>query len=157
MHRRSLFPGLVALVLAVTSPLLRAADAPVVDVLNASEAKNFARLVGATGRAESLAGKPFTLLAPVDSALPAAKVDELLRPENAAAAAKFVDGHVIPQSLDAGALKRRRSWTTADGGTVAVALERGKLTLGGARIVGEPKVAAGGFVYRLEKPAVALP
>jgi uncharacterized surface protein with fasciclin (FAS1) repeats len=152
VNRRLALASVLTLGLLAAAPVLHAAESPLVEALDAAGARGFARLLGATGRADALASRPFTLLAPLDSALPAAKVEELLKPGNAAAATKFVDGHVIAQALEDRDIKRRRSWTTEDGGSVAVVLERGKLTLGGARVAGEAKRVAGGYVYRLEQP-----
>lgn len=113
-----------------------------------------ARLVEAQGLGELLtAPGPITLLAPTDeafAALPAGKLDELLRPENKAAATALLNRHIVPGALGQDEIKRRRSLNAQSGDVLPVRLVNGRLRIGDARVVGKDAKASNGLVLALE-------
>lgn len=113
-----------------------------------------ARLVEAQGLGASLAAPgPVTLLAPTNeafAALPAGKLDELLKPENKAAATALVSRHIVPGALGQEEIKRRRSLAAQSGESLPVRLVNGRLRIGDARVVGKDVKASNGVVLALD-------
>jgi len=102
-------------------------------VQNASTADNLTTLVAAVqaaGLVETLEGPgPFTIFAPVNSAfdaLPAGTVDTLLQPENKADLQGVLTYHVVPGTLDSGAIVNQiggnlsTTLTTVQGGNLTI-------------------------------------
>lgn len=113
-----------------------------------------AKLVEAQGLGAALAAPgPVTLLAPTNdafAALPAGQLDELLKPENKAAATALVNRHIVPGALSQEEIKRRRSLTAQSGETLPVRLVNGRLRIGDARVVGKDVKASNGIVLALD-------
>lgn len=113
-----------------------------------------ARLVEAQGLGALLtAPGPITLLAPTDeafAALPAGKLDELLEPENKAAATALLNRHIVPGALGQDEIKRRRSLSAQSGEVLPVRLVNGRLRIGDARVAGKDAKASNGLVLALE-------
>jgi len=103
-------------------------------IQNAVNSKDHTTLVAAVkaaGLVETLEGKgPFTVFAPTNTAfgkLPAGTVDTLVKPENKATLTKILTYHVVPGKLAASDLKDGMKLKTAEGETLTVKHDGGKV------------------------------
>lgn len=129
------------------------------DVLSVAKQKgNFntlARAIEAAGLTQTLTAQgPITVFAPTDEAfakLPPEQLEALLKPENRDQLVKILTYHVVPgKALDADDLKKRRETTTAAGEELPIALVRGRLRVGDARVTGEID-ADNGVVHAIDR------
>jgi len=154
--------ALAALLLSGVAATATAADlldSPSRDVLAVARQRgNFTTLTRAievAGLQQTLsASGPVTIFAPTDEAfakLPAAELEALFKPENKDKLVKILSYHVVAgKALDEDALKRSRSAVTAGGSTVQIALERGRLRVGDARVSNDYS-AANGVVVSVDR------
>jgi uncharacterized surface protein with fasciclin (FAS1) repeats len=103
-------------------------------IQNAVNSKDHTTLVAAVkaaGLVDTLEGKgPFTVFAPTNTAfgkLPAGTVDTLVKPENKATLTKILTYHVVPGKLAASDLKDGMKLKTAEGETLSVKHQDGKV------------------------------
>jgi uncharacterized surface protein with fasciclin (FAS1) repeats len=128
----------------------------------AGSKKSFKTLIAAV-RAAGLDGAlrgegPFTLLAPTDKAfaeLPREKLEALLRPSGKEQLAAILKFHVIPGRLSAAQVVAAGKAKTLQGGSVAAAIEDGRLVIGGARVIASDIAADNGIIHAID--AVLLP
>lgn len=110
------------------------------NALNSKDHTTLVAAVKAAGLVETLEGKgPFTVFAPTNTAfdkLPAATVDNLVKPENKTTLTKILTYHVVAGKLDSKELmkwikkgKGTASLTTVQGGKLWVMEKDGKLWL----------------------------
>lgn len=108
---------------------------------------------------ETLEGPgPFTVFAPVNdafAALPPAELARLLRPENKAELTAILQLHVVSGQFLAADVVGRASLTTVSGSTLAVAMNNGMVTVGGAPVVATDIRAKNGVVHVIS--SVILP
>ena len=100
----------LAVVLALTTPVL-AAEKDIVDTaVSAGSFKTLAAALQAADLVDTLRGSgPFTVLAPTDDAfakLPAGTVENLVKPENKATLTKILTYHVVPGRLSSADLMK---------------------------------------------------
>ncbi|MFO1425439.1 MAG: fasciclin domain-containing protein [Steroidobacteraceae bacterium] len=141
-------------------PAHAAGGKTVADVVKGdAQLTTLARAVEAAGLGGTLAGgDPLTLLAPSDAAfaaLPAGTLENLLKPENREQLAALLRHHLLAGKLGRDDIKKRREITAADGKALAVALERGNLVVGGAKVAARERGAENGRVHVIDK--VLLP
>ncbi|XDA98980.1 fasciclin domain-containing protein [Sulfitobacter sp. LCG007] len=115
--------------------------------------------VSAAGLVETLEGDgPFTVFAPTDAAfdaLPAATVENLLRPENKDQLVSILTYHVVPGYYPARALALTRGpLTTAQGGTVFVDGTIG-VRVDNAKVIVPDVAASNGVIHAIDR--VLLP
>jgi uncharacterized surface protein with fasciclin (FAS1) repeats len=110
------------------------ASGTIVDVASANpEFSTLVTAVKAADLATTLSGTgPFTVFAPTDEAfakLPAATVDELVKPENKEKLASILKYHVVAGKVMAADLEDGQVITTVNGDTLTVGVAGGKVTL----------------------------
>jgi uncharacterized surface protein with fasciclin (FAS1) repeats len=159
MRRRILLAAL-ALSLAPAATCLAQSGRTVAGLVKADpQLGTLARAIEAAGLEAALGGtSAVTVLAPTDEAfarLPAGALENLLKPENRAQLEAVLKNHVLAGKFEGADLKKRRGVTTLDGKPLAVRLERGNLTVGGARVGSRERVADNGRVLTID--AVLLP
>lgn len=149
--------ALVAAPLAFSSASAAATDAK--DILAvAQESGNFTtltRALEAAGLTESLKAQgPMTLFAPTDAAfakLPAAELEELLKPENKEKLVRILGMHVVSgAALDTTELKKRSSYQTQTG-EVDISLKNGRLRVSDARVTGDDIRASNGVIHAIDR------
>ncbi|MBN2208937.1 MAG: fasciclin domain-containing protein [Candidatus Coatesbacteria bacterium] len=127
-----------------------------------AEALKAADLVGA------LKGPgPFTLFAPTDEAfakLPVGTLDGWLKPENKAKLAGILNYHAIAAKIGAMELAKEKTLKTVQGQLLTVVVEKGVVTLDGAKVTGKEIACGNGVIHLIDKvvepkeaPAVEKP
>ena len=147
--------GVVA---GATADTPRAANKNIVETAAAAgKFKTLASLLKRAGLVKTLQGKgPFTVFAPTDAAfdkVPDATLARLGR--NKAALRKVLLLHVAEGRLTAAKLTKRRSVKTLNGQRLAIRVRRGKVFVGGARVVTANVTASNGVIHAINK--VLLP
>lgn len=124
----------------------------------AQAAGSFTTLVAAV-RAAGLDGVlsgpgPFTVLAPTDEAfeaLPAGTVQTLLRPENRQLLRTILLAHVVPASVESGAIVKVTSAATVGGQRVEVDVRDGRVIVGGATVIMADVEASNGVIHAIDR------
>lgn len=115
--------------------------------------------VEAAGLAPALTGPDsLTLLAPTDGAFSRVEprvVASLFEPGNRSALRRLLLGHVVAGDVTAMDALTRGTVTTLAGDVLTVAIEGGRLTIGGAAVIDTDLVADNGRVHALEGVIVA--
>ncbi len=120
--------------------------------------------VMAAGLGEALKGNgPFTVFAPADAAfaaLPAGKLDELLKPENKEKLKSLLTLHVVSESLKVADIVQRVSLRAANGKDLATRFEvtgaagaevRGSVRIGDAKIVTADIGCTNGVIHVIDR------
>jgi uncharacterized surface protein with fasciclin (FAS1) repeats len=114
--------------------------------------------VKAAGLVDTLNGSgPFTVFAPTDEAfakLPAGTVESLLKPENKEKLTAILTYHVVPGKVMAADVKSS-SVKTVNGKEVAVKVDAGGVTIGGANVKKTDIPASNGVIHVID--AVLVP
>jgi uncharacterized surface protein with fasciclin (FAS1) repeats len=160
MIRRTFLSLTTASLLAIAAVVpAQAADKDIVDT--AVGAGNFTTLVAAVtaaGLVETLKGPgPFTVFAPTDAAfaaLPAATVEDLLKPENKDKLVAVLTYHVVPGKVMSTDLSEGLKAATVQGGEVTITLDGGA-KVNGATISTADIAATNGVIHVID--AVILP
>ena len=142
--------SVAALVLSMGSTG-RAQGKDIVDTaVGAGQFKTLAAALGAAGLVETLKGAgPFTVFAPTDAAfakLPAGTVEMLLKPENKAKLTAILTYHVVAGKVMAADVVKVTSAKTVQGGSVAVKVTGGKVTIDAANVVTTDIAASNGVI-----------
>ena len=142
----------VVLSMGVTA---RAQGKDIVDTaVGAGQFKTLAAALGAAGLVETLKGKgPFTVFAPTDAAfakLPAGTVEMLLKPENKAKLTAILTYHVVAGKVMAADVVKVTSAKTVQGGSVAVKVTGGKVTIDAANVVTTDIAASNGVIHVID-------
>jgi uncharacterized surface protein with fasciclin (FAS1) repeats len=116
----------------------------------------FVRAAEAADLAEELSGEgPFTLFAPSDAAfraLPAGRLNSLLRPANQDELRRLINYHVVPGMLTSTFLEGRDiNFTTAAGTALNVDGTSGRLRVNGAAVTRADIEAGNGVVHILDR------
>jgi uncharacterized surface protein with fasciclin (FAS1) repeats len=123
----------------------------------AGKFKTLASLLKRAGLARTLEGRgPYTVFAPTDAAfskVPNATLARLAR--NRAKLRSVLLLHVAEGRLTAAKLTKRRSVKTLNGQRLAIRVRRGKVFVGGARVVTANVTASNGVIHAINK--VLLP
>lgn len=146
--------AVAALVLSMGSTG-RAQGKDIVDTaVGAGQFKTLAAALGAAGLVETLKGKgPFTVFAPTDAAfakLPAGTVEMLLKPENKAKLTAILTYHVVAGKVMAADVVKVTSAKTVQGGSVAVKVTGGKVTIDAANVVTTDIAASNGVIHVID-------
>lgn len=146
--------AVAALVLSMGSTG-RAQGKDIVDTaVGAGQFKTLAAALGAAGLVETLKGKgPFTVFAPTDAAfakLPAGTVEMLLKPENKAKLTAILTYHVVAGKVVAADVVKVTSAKTVQGGSVAVKVTGGKVTVDAANVVTTDIEASNGVIHVID-------
>jgi len=146
--------AVAALVLSMGSTG-RAQGKDIVDTaVGAGQFKTLAAALGAAGLVETLKGKgPFTVFAPTDAAfakLPAGTVEMLLKPENKAKLTAILTYHVVAGKVMAADVVKVTSAKTVQGGSVAVKVMGGKVTIDAANVVTTDIAASNGVIHVID-------
>jgi uncharacterized surface protein with fasciclin (FAS1) repeats len=123
----------------------------------AGKFKTLASLLKRAGLVRTLKGKgPYTVFAPTDAAfakVPKARLARLAR--NRAKLRSVLLLHVAKGRLTAAKVTKRRSLKTLNGQRLAIRVRRGKVFVGGARVVTPNVTASNGVIHVINK--VLLP
>lgn len=146
--------AVAALVLSMGSTG-RAQGKDIVDTaVGAGQFKTLAAALGAAGLVETLKGAgPFTVFAPTDAAfakLPAGTVEMLLKPENKAKLTAILTYHVVAGKVMAADVVKVTSAKTVQGGSVAVKVTGGKVTIDAANVVTTDIAASNGVIHVID-------
>lgn len=128
----------------------------------AASVDSFSTLVTAVqvaGLVETLQGDgPYTVLAPTNeafSALPAATLKNLLKPENRDKLTQILTYHVLPGKVTARDAQNRVSAKTVQGEKIVITQDHGQLFINGAQVVKADIQASNGIIHVIDK--VILP
>jgi uncharacterized surface protein with fasciclin (FAS1) repeats len=125
----------------------------------AGQFKTLAAALQAAGLVETLKGKgPFTVFAPTDEAfakLPRGTVEDLLKPENKAKLTAVLTYHVVPGKVMAADVVKVKEARTAQGGSLKVKTEGGKVMVDNATVVKTDIAASNGVIHVID--SVVLP
>ena len=146
--------AVAALVLSMGSTG-RAQGKDIVDTaVGAGQFKTLAAALGAAGLVDTLKGTgPFTVFAPTDAAfakLPAGTVEMLLKPENKAKLTAILTSHVVAGKVMAADVVKVTSAKTVQGGSVAVKVMGGKVTIDAANVVTTDIAASNGVIHVID-------
>ena len=121
--------------------------------VGAGQFKTLVSLVKQAGLASTLSGKgPFTVFAPTDAAfakVPKATLDALAKDK--AKLKSVLLYHVAKGRLTAAKVVKRSSIKTLNGKSVSVRVRRGKVYVGGARVVTADVKASNGVIHVINK------
>jgi uncharacterized surface protein with fasciclin (FAS1) repeats len=101
---------------------------------------------------------PFTVFAPTDEAfakLPAATLNDLLKPENKAKLRRILTYHVVPGRVMAADVVKLSSAKAVSGDSLAIKASGGAVMAGGARVVKADVAASNGVIHVID--TVMLP
>ena len=151
--------AIAALVLLTINNLSAAQQKTIVGVAaGAGQFKTLVAAVKAAGLVKTLNGKgPFTVFAPTDEAfakLPAGTVENLLKPENKEKLVAVLTYHVLPGKLMAADLTTTNA-KTLNGKELAIKVDAGKVTVGGANVIKTDIEASNGVIHVID--AVLVP
>ena len=137
------------------SPAPTAAGKDIVAIASGdAQFKTLTKAVTAAGLVTTLQGKgPFTVFAPTDAAfaaLPKGTVEKLLQPENKALLTQILTYHVVPGSVVSTSLKSG-DVKSVEGSSLKVAVNPGKVTVGGANVVKADIKASNGVIHVIDK------
>lgn len=137
------------------SPAPMAAGKDIVAIASGdAQFKTLTKALGSAGLVTTLKGKgPFTVFAPTDAAfaaLPKGTVDDLLKPANKAKLTKILTYHVVPGSVVSTSLKSG-DVKSVEGSSLKVAVNAGKVTVGGANVVKADVKASNGVIHVIDK------
>jgi uncharacterized surface protein with fasciclin (FAS1) repeats len=157
--RRVLCLGAAAALVAlpiVAPQVARASDLTLAQTIAADpELSTLARALEAAGLGPTLGTAPaITLLAPTNAAfaaLPAGTLEGLLQPDRKADLVALLQRHAIGATIDADALKKRRSVETLGGATLKTGLVNGKQRIEEARLAGRYRRTANGYLIPIDR------
>lgn len=146
--------AIAALVLVTINNLSAAQQKTIVGVAaGAGQFKTLVAAVKAAGLVKTLNGKgPFTVFAPTDEAfakLPAGTVENLLKPENKEKLVAVLTYHVLPGKLMAADLTTTNA-KTLNGKELAIKVDAGKVTVGGANVIKTDIEASNGVIHVID-------
>jgi uncharacterized surface protein with fasciclin (FAS1) repeats len=150
--------AVTGMIAGATAHTPRASDKNIVETaVAAGKFKTLASLLKRAGLARTLEGRgPYTVFAPTDAAfdkVPNATLARLAR--NRAKLRSVLLLHVAEGRLTAAKLTKRRSLKTLNGQRLAIRVRRGKVFVGGARVVTANVTASNGVIHAINK--VLLP
>ena len=121
--------------------------------------KTLATALQAAGLVDTLKGAgPFTVFAPTDEAfakLPAATLNDLLRPENKAKLQRVLTYHVVPGRVTAADVVKLKTAKAVSGDSIDIKTEGGGVMVDNARVVKTDINASNGVIHVID--AVIMP
>lgn len=161
MFRMMVMTGLAAVTLM--GPLTTAARAQGKDIVDTAVAAGkfttLAKALAAADLVNTLKGTgPFTVFAPTDEAfakLPAATLENLLKPENKAQLQRVLTYHVVPGKVMAADVVKLQTAKTVNGAAATITVRDGVVTVQKSRVVATDIAASNGVIHVID--AVMLP
>ena len=154
--------GIAAALLAVSSVGAQGqhGSQDIVDTaVAAGSFKTLAKALQAADLVGTLKGKgPFTVFAPTDEAfakLPAATLQDLLKPENKAKLQRILTYHVVAGRVSSTDVAKMRSAKAVSGDTIDIAANGGGVTVDDAKVVKADIAASNGVIHVID--SVILP
>ena len=146
--------------IAAGSASAYAADKDIVDTaVAAGQFKTLAAALTAAGLVDTLKGPgPFTVFAPTDAAfaaLPAGKVDTLLKPENKAKLTAILTYHVVAGKVMAVDVVKLKEAKTVNGKMLHVEVNGSNVMINDAKVTSADIVASNGVIHVID--SVVLP
>ena len=121
--------------------------------------KTLAKALQAADLVTTLKGKgPYTVFAPTDEAfakLPAATLQDLLKPENKAKLQRILTYHVVPGRVTSADVAKLRSAKAVSGDTIDIGANGGTVTVDDAKVVKTDIAASNGVIHVID--SVILP
>ena len=121
--------------------------------------KTLAKALQAADLVGTLKGKgPYTVFAPTDEAfakLPAATLQDLLKPENKAKLQRILTYHVVAGRVSSADVAKMRSAKAVSGDTIDIAANGGSVTVDDAKVVKTDIAATNGVIHVID--SVILP
>jgi uncharacterized surface protein with fasciclin (FAS1) repeats len=159
---KKLMVGLVAGVVTLGGSSAHAQQArqDIVDTaVAAGSFKTLAKALQAADLVETLKGAgPFTVFAPTDEAfakLPAATLNDLLKPENKAQLRRILTYHVVPGRVSSSEVVKLRTAKAVSGDSIGIKVSGPTVTVDDARVLKTDIQAANGIIHVID--AVMLP
>jgi uncharacterized surface protein with fasciclin (FAS1) repeats len=151
----------LGVIMTAVSGTARAADKPAKDLVDtakgAGQFKTLVAAIKAAGLVETLKGDgPFTVFAPTDEAfakVPKDKLEALLKDKKALTA--VLTYHVVAGKVMAADVVKMDSAKTAEGKSLKITTEDGKVKVDGARVVKTDIVCKNGVIHVID--AVLMP
>lgn len=116
--------------------------------------KTLAKALQAADLVDTLKGPgPFTVFAPTDEAfakLPAATLNDLLKPENKQRLQRILTYHVVPGRVSSAAVAKMRTAKAVSGDTVAISANDGTVRVDKARVVKADIAASNGIIHVID-------
>lgn len=139
----------------IDSVILPPEKADIVDTaVSAGKFSTLVAAVKAAGLVETLKGEgPFTVFAPTDEAfakIPAATIQDLLKPENKAKLASILTYHVVSGRVTAADVVKLTSAKTVNGQTVTIKVADGKVMVDGANVIKTDIECKNGVVHVID-------
>jgi uncharacterized surface protein with fasciclin (FAS1) repeats len=154
--------GIVMGVLTLTAPGAEAQDSnkDIVETATAAGSfKTLAKALAAADLVETLKGKgPFTVFAPTDEAfarLPAATLNDLLKPENKKQLQRILTYHVVPGRVTASQVVTLSTAKAVSGDSIDIKTQGETVMVDNARVVKTDINASNGVIHVID--AVILP
>ena len=154
--------GMAAALLAVSTAGAQAQHGTqdIVDTaVAAGSFKTLAKALQAADLVGTLKGKgPYTVFAPTDEAfakLPAATLQDLLKPENKAKLQRILTYHVVAGRVSSADVAKMRSAKAVSGDTIDIAANGGGVTVDDAKVVKADIAASNGVIHVID--SVILP
>jgi uncharacterized surface protein with fasciclin (FAS1) repeats len=152
--------ALGALMLGVSPAQAQQATTDIVETAAAAGSfKTLAKALQAADLVDTLKGAgPFTVFAPTDEAfakLPAATLNDLLKPENKTRLQRILTYHVVPGRVSSSEVVALRSTKAVSGDTIGIETRAATVIVDGARVVKTDVQASNGLIHVID--AVMLP
>jgi uncharacterized surface protein with fasciclin (FAS1) repeats len=154
--------GIVAGALALSAVAVQAqtASKDIVDTaVAAGSFTTLAKALQAADLVETLKGKgPYTVFAPTDEAfgkLPAATLNDLLKPENKQKLQRILTYHVVPGRVSSADVVKMRTAKAVSGDSIDIKASGGTVMVDGARVVKSDVQASNGLIHVID--SVMLP
>ena len=154
---RKIMLGIVggALTLSVAGVAAQQGGKDIVDTAAAAGSfTTLAKALAAADLVETLKGTgPYTVFAPTDEAfakLPAATLDDLLKPENRAKLRQILLSHVVPGRVSAAEVIKLRSAKALSGDSIALTANGATVMVGGARVLKMDIAASNGVIHVID-------
>ena len=157
---RQIAVGVVAAAMVVSVARAQSGSSDIVDTaVSAGSFTTLAKALQAADLVDTLKGKgPFTVFAPTDEAfakLPAATLEDLLKPANKAKLRRILTYHVVPGRVTSADVVKLTSAKAVSGDTIPVHASGGTVTVAQARVVKADIAAANGVIHVID--SVMLP
>lgn len=123
-------------------------------ILDEASFKTFLSALQTAGLVDILKGSgPFTVFAPTDAAfqtMPAAAIQNHLKPENRTRLTRLLEGHVVKGAYQAHELRQRLNITALTGTVFPVESSGEKISIGNAHVVGNAIACTNGVIHVID-------
>ena len=148
--------GLIAAVLALSAVGAQAQqEKDIVDTaVAAGSSTTLAKALEAADLVDTLKGNgPYTVFAPTDEAfakLPAATLNDLLKPENRNKLKRILTYHVVSGRVSSADVVKKQSATAVSGDTIRITSSGGVVMVNNARVVKADIAASNGIIHVID-------